>query len=642
MGDFIQTGDSSSMIVLRMAESMQPEFQQFKNKDWVSYGIKDTYPDYVIDLFKKSAKHAAIVRSKVNYICGEGWKKDDSEYNPVVNSFGETLKDVSKKCIMDMELHGGFYLERIPTKGGGVELIHIDYRKYRSNADNTMFYFQKDGKFQYNKTRPVAVPAYDGKNKQGKSVIYFKQYSPGIDTYTLPPYLAATNYIEADIEVSRHTLGNAQCGFTPSKMITLPNGEPSEEQKRIIEKKFREKFTGSDGQKFIISFVTGADKKPIIDDLGASDLTKEDFTVIDNLISQNIFVAHQITSPMLFGVRVEGQLGGRNEMREAFEIFQNTYVTARQQEVEGVFSVLLGEELEIEPTEPIEFQFGESIAAKNMTFKEIRDQLDVSDYPDDMDIELLNKIDAIKVINPAIADRIVASMSDDELRSIAMLPPAASAEPEPVTAPVQLSEDFIDLIGERREDYIIVSSKPVRSRYEAMEFEIDAFQNDIEVLTATEDLIISYLRKDQKVTPEIIAQRSKLPVAKVEAAIKSLEKRNYITIKVEPSGIGDGEVVSREPAKGVPTGGNKKEIGIKYSYEVRPDVPPAKGGSRPFCKLLMEKDRLYSRRDIEKLSEMTGYDVWTHKGGWYHNPNTGKNEDECRHHWMSHITIRAK
>jgi hypothetical protein len=638
MGDFIQTGESSSMIVLRMAESMQPEFQQFRNKDWMSYGIRDTYPDYVIDLFKKSAKHAAIVRSKVNYICGEGWKKADSEFNPVVNSFGETLKDVSKKCIMDMELHGGFYLERIATKGGGSELHHIDYRKYRSNADNTTFYFQKDGKFQYNKTKPVPVPAFDPKKNQPKSVIYFKQYSPGIDTYTVPPYLAATNYIEADIEVSRHTLGNAQCGFTPSKMITLPNGEPSEEQKRIIEKKFREKFTGSDGQKFIISFVTGADKKPIIDDLGASDLTKEDFTIIDNLISQNIFVAHQITSPMLFGVRVEGQLGGRNEMREAFEIFQNTYITARQQEVERVFSVLLGEELEIKPTEPMEFQFGEGIAAKNMTFKEIRDQLDVSDYPDDMDVDLLNKIDAIKVINPAIADRIVASMSDDELRSIAMLPPAA---PQP--AAVQLSEeDFVGLIGELKEDYIIVSSKPVRSRYEAMEFEIEAFQTDIEVLTATEELIISYLRKDPKVTPEIIAQRSKLSIDRVEAVMKSLEKRNYITVKVEPTGLGDEEVVSREPVKGIPTGGNKKEIGIKYSYEVRPDVPPAKSGSRPFCKLLMEKNRLYSRRDIEKISQMTGYDVWTHKGGWYHNPNTGKNEDECRHQWMSHITIRAK
>ena len=450
--------------------------------------------------------------------------------------------------------------------------------------------------------------------------------------------------------MSRHTLGNAQCGFTPSKMITLPNGEPSDDQKRIIEKKFREKFTGSEGQKFIISFVTGADKKPIIDDLGASDLTKEDFTVIDNLISQNIFVAHQITSPMLFGVRVEGQLGGRNEMREAFEIFQNTYVTAKQQILEDSFSFLLGEELEIDPTEPLEFQFTESVAAANMTSKEIRDQLDVADVPEGVDMELLSKIDAIKTINPAVANKLIELMTDDELRAIASLPPAPAQEPEP-EAPNQpqpkfsaIDEGLLNVMGEMRDDFIIVSSKPVRSKFEAMEHEIEAFRfaEELVVMTPTEELIISYLRKDPKVTAEIIAQRSKLPVDKVQKTMESLAKRNYITVSVEKTGIGDEEVVSRKPVSGIPTGGNRKEIGIKYSYETRKDVPPAKSGSRPFCKLLRERDRLYGRNDIEKLSEMVGYDVWTHRGGWYHNPETGKNEDNCRHEWVSHITIRAK
>jgi hypothetical protein len=177
-----------------------------------------------------------------------------------------------------------------------------------------------------------------------------------------------------------------------------------------------------------------------------------------------------------------------------------------------------------------------------------------------------------------------------------------------------------------------------------MEREVEAFQfaEDLVVMTPTEDLIISYLRKDPKVTAEIIAQRSKLPIDKVQKTMDSLAKRNYIQVSVEKTGIGDEEVVSRKPVSGIPSGGNRKEIGIKYSYETRKDVPPAKSGSRPFCKLLRERDRLYGRNDIEKLSEMVGYDVWTHRGGWYHNPETGENEDKCRHEWVSHITIRAK
>ena len=124
--------------------------------------------------------------------------------------------------------------------------------------------------------------------------------------YPLPSYFGGLNYIESDIEVSKHVLGNAQTGFTPSKLITLPNGEPNPEEKRIIERKFENKFTGSDGKKFLLSFVNDISRKPSIDDLGASDLTKEDFGHVDELIRTNIYVSHQITTPALFGIADSG------------------------------------------------------------------------------------------------------------------------------------------------------------------------------------------------------------------------------------------------------------------------------------------------------------------------------------------------
>ncbi len=65
--------------------------------------------------------------------------------------------------------------------------------------------------------------------------------------------MGALNYIESDVEVSRHVLGNAQTGFSASKLITLPNGEPSPDEKRNIERRFTDRFSGSDGKKFILS-----------------------------------------------------------------------------------------------------------------------------------------------------------------------------------------------------------------------------------------------------------------------------------------------------------------------------------------------------------------------------------------------------
>ncbi len=48
------------------------------------------------------------------------------------------------------------------------------------------------------------------------------------------------------------------------------------------------------------------------------------------MIQQNIFAGHQITTPSLFGILVEGSLGTRSEIRDGYEVFKNTYVNDKQ------------------------------------------------------------------------------------------------------------------------------------------------------------------------------------------------------------------------------------------------------------------------------------------------------------------------
>jgi hypothetical protein len=62
------------------------------------------------------------------------------------------------------------------------------------------------------------------------------------------------------------------------------------------------------------------------------------FEILNKTVLQEIFVGHQITSPMLMGVRVEGQLGGRTEMLDAYELFKNTYINGRQQIAEKIIN----------------------------------------------------------------------------------------------------------------------------------------------------------------------------------------------------------------------------------------------------------------------------------------------------------------
>ena len=84
------------ILVLKFADSKVPVFKETKNKDYIKYGEKDDYPDYLTYLFNKSSKHNAIVTGKVDYIFGGGFENAGF----IINRLDETLNDVSKKCIL--------------------------------------------------------------------------------------------------------------------------------------------------------------------------------------------------------------------------------------------------------------------------------------------------------------------------------------------------------------------------------------------------------------------------------------------------------------------------------------------------------------------------------------------------------------
>ena len=84
------------------------------------------------------------------------------------------------------------------------------------------------------------------------------------------------------------------------------------------------------------------------------------------------------------------------------------------------------------------------------------------------------------------------------------------------------------------------------------------------------------------------------------------------------------------------------ELEVLYSYELKPNAPDlVKGGkSRDFCATLIELDKLYTRQEIQQISKKVDRDVWSYRGGWYHNPNTGRNTPSCRHTWIQNITVK--
>jgi hypothetical protein len=650
---------SNQLMVLTFAEARQPEYREKKGEGegYIEFGKKNDYPNYLVDLFNKSAKHNAIIKGKVNYITGNGFKIKEG-VDPIGEQFiaqanrVESLTEVLRKASIDIELFGGAYLQIIWSVTGEnlAEVYHVDYTKIRTNADNTQFWYSEN--WEDRKYKREVFNGFNSQLRQGTQIMYLKEYRPNLNAYALPGYFGALNYVESDIEISKHVLGNAQTGFSASKLITLPNGEPSDDEKRQIERKFTDRFTGSDGKKFILSFVNDASRKPVIEDLGASDITKEDFGNVDKMIQQNIFAGHQITAPDLFGISTPGQLGTRQQMRDSYEIFKNTYVNDKQIFLEQVFSLLAklhgaNSELQIVPVEPIGIEFTETIIAANLTKDEIREKLGAPALEPKTSSTSQDVIDAINSLSPLVANKVLESMTANEIRSLVGLIPEQGGENIP-TAPsgfnfsdddvVKIFEEF----GVSKEDYSIFKSREVFSQVpneleEALHLEFAE-----QALSGLEANVLDLIQKDKRITAEVIAGTIGVDIDIINRVLDGLDKRGILNILVS-RGITERKLSKPLSELNAPKPSTTSFM-VRYSYEWRSDIPSgqrdtADHPSRYFCARLMQLDRLYSRAEIEAISARLGYSVFDRRGGWWTQPN-GNHSPSCRHRWFSQVVIK--
>jgi hypothetical protein len=656
-----------NIIILNFAEAKQPEYREKKGQGYIEFGERNDYPNYLLSLYNKSAKHNAIVRGKVNYITGNGWatKEQDAAAELFINKPNEyeNLTDLTRKVSIDIEVFGGAYLEVIWSQIGGkiASLCHIDYTKLRSNKDNTQYWYKSN--WEDRKEQVEVIPAYNTLNKVGKQILYIKEYRPGLDTYALPSYMGALNYIESDVEVSRHVLGNAQTGFSASKLITLPNGEPSPDEKRNIERRFTDRFSGSDGKKFILSFVSDIAKKPAVEDLGASDLTKEDFNQVDKMIQQNIFAGHQITTPSLFGVLVEGSLGTRSEIRDGYEVFKNTYVNDKQQFLESIFNKLakingVSTELYIKPVEPISFEFSEAVIAANAPKEWILEKIgiDPNQYqnvatPEPTQAMVNEHLKGMKGREWQNFQRIIREFNKGKItrqQAVSMLKQGYGLDDDAVNTWLgddTYEERFDDIdstinlfaqFGENVDSYKVVARKKMfTGDLEAQEL---AFRDEV-IDDTTDKKILDTIAKNKRIPPEDIAKALEIEKEEVLDRINKLVALDVLDY--DP----DTKISKlKKPLKEIIDEPVKTTFLVRYEYSwdyLRTDAKDRNiKTSRPFCQKLMGLERVYTRGEIEQISARLGYDVFARAGGWWTIPDTGIHSPKCRHTWNAVVVIK--
>lgn len=596
----------NNIITLKFSNDKVPQFVEQKQKEWVKYGEENNYPQYLVLLFNRSAKHNAIITSKQLYIAGKGWIFDQSlmqgEEIAALQAFienpnqYETLNDLAKKTILDNELFGGCYLKVVGTKGKkGVQIFHLDYCDIRSNEDNTEFYHSSEwldisGNENTN-PKFKTYPAYDPNKNQTESVYYYKSYRPNLKTYTLPEYIGAVPAIITDAEIANFHRAEIQNSFKGSKMVTFVNGIPAEDEMQATKRRLNKQFSPTDGAgQIVIDFADDKDRAAIIQDLDSGNF-QDKYNALNDTIQQEIFVGHKITSPMIFGVRVQGQLGGRAEMIDAFNLFTNTYVAPKQEVQEQIFNI----------------------------FAPVKGKL---------------KIKQLEPIMPSFSEQTLQTiLTKDEMREIIGRKPLEVTQVVETPTVAKFSKQTKDLIdfetfskyGEPTENFTVVKTKKIM--FGKQDFISKLEQGVLDIIKKTPDINIEDLTKVLKVDKTKITDALETLIAD-----GLIDKNLVITTKGEN--------------KNVPS---FSELFIRYKYTLRSDAPALVSGgeSRDFCAAMMANPRYFSREDIENIGRDLGqvydipnYDAFRRRGGWYHDPNQGVNLPYCRHIWVQELIKR--
>jgi DNA-binding MarR family transcriptional regulator len=572
---------------IAFAESKLPKFKENKQKGFISYGEKNDYPESLIELYKRSPKHGSIVRQKSRYITGSDVTIDGNasavKLADYVNPF-EGLQDLKAKIALDYELFNGFALavhyNRLAQIGA---VYHIDFSKVRT-LDHSTYSYTEDWKrpkdediIRYNKFNPAQAEPME------VQLYYYREYDAGLGVYPLPPYIHALQYIQIDVEIANFHNNNILNGFSNGTLVQLFKGEPTPEQARQFKKMFKGETTGTDNAGgVLIQFNEVNERAAEINHIQPSDMDKQ-FLTLNETVQSEMFVAHAFPK-ILLGVSVEGALGQRNELVEAYEVFHKSYVIPRRQKIDRSLAYVFDA---IYPGVTIETQNAEFIG-----------------------------LDYVALYQAGIVDK------NETREALGMQPAQVEQQFNTDHEYSRWNDNDIEVFSKFGED--------------AANFEL--IPMNFAELSADEKKVLAAVKSNDKASVKNISEATKIAEPDVLEILKKLEdsgKINWTNNAVKITDIGNDAIKDS---------GKLPALELRYSYEVSPEAKklPLKGESRDFCKRLTGLSRLYTREDIDRMTAILGYDVWQRRGGWWTIPDSDPalRIPHCRHEWRQKIVRR--
>jgi hypothetical protein len=650
------------MISLSMSKQyVKPVEQKDKQRGFIKWGLKNDYPFFLIELLQGSAWHQGILKNKTFYIAGNGLEVTSGDATRfLANPFSDfDMNEISQRLTFDFELFGGMAVKGTWNREGTAvvkwEYLPIDMCRL-SEDERTLFISDNWSAMRQTPedTNFRSLTALDERNPEGSFFLYYKepakQAKDELGIYPKPPYVGGITAIQTDVDISKFHMYEIQNGFKAGTLINLASGEPetAEEERKIKEQIKGRTQSVEDAGEIIITFSNGSQDAPTVLSLTGNDLD-ERYQMTEKSVQQNILVAHSVVAPSLFGIAPQGSFNAA-ESADLFEIFKLTYVNARQKQIEWLINYMAKlsgamatlKLVDVSPLSSADAPAAQATApAGDIPANETQVDVAKSALNGAQIASLVEVVANIKagILTPDSALQIIMAsfptIDEAQARKIVGLPSqmlsACSHDHSFSIDELQVFSEY----GDDKDNYKIIKSTPIEwdtPSEQIFSNEPMLFATVGEIVIGLGDLeknVLQMLNDGEDATA--IAQANNRTLGEIAKIIDELS-----TLEVYQKGnvTSLGESVLQEIEAPI------AQYEVRYSYEVRIDVPPVKTQSREFCSRLINLNRLYTREEIERISQRVDRDVWKYRGGWYTNPDTGRSTPWCRHLWNQQLVIK--
>jgi len=607
------------ILSINLETSTAPIVQEVRGRDYIEYGTEDwknLYPQFLIDLYYSSSTHAAIINQTAEMIAGEDLVAEEEDainletyvklkkFLRHANS-NESLHQVIKKVAFDFKLQGAYALHIVWNRERTeiVELYHIPVERVRAGRPNELgkvdTYFISADWANTRTNKPYPVAAFNVNDRtSGSQLLYTGAYSPNMDVYHTPDYIAGCNWALVDQKVAEFHLNNIENGFSGSYFVSFANGIPTQEERRQIEQSLVEKFTGaSNSGKFILTFSDDKTRTPEITPISVSDADKQ-YLALQELLVSNICAAHRITSKTLMGIdTANGFSSNADELINAANFYQNTVVRGFQLNIlntlQTIFSVNnIDLPVEFVQLKPITVQFDSKTIREVMTVDEIRA---------DLGLEPLGEEDTVE--------------QDVKLSKVGMV------DGQPVFDTIEEAEAHAKVVGcegyheHELEGQTVYMACEGHTEATELESFIEEFGEDIsEEWELIEEEVVDGEHQDFDFENEL---------------------NNIANDKTELASTG----TARPNARSKQDGTNKSDnefYKVRYVY-TKDNFLSQEGSTRDFCNIMMSAKKVYRKEDIIQMGSRAvnagwgprgaaTYSIWLYKGG-----------GNCHHFWLRQI-----